>query len=252
MQYTQREWKIAYSSKKVNIEKEKERYISEYFELLKLVARYIPRSSFILEGGGGYGIWCILFAKYLGTQSVNLDIIVEPLKQLNSYLKCSGLNNTITCVIGDIRQLPFRESVFDVYTSFGVIEHLRKWEDVTLTLSESSRVLKEGSIAFYAIPSFSIMFKSKLMRTFTLGKFGLYHTPMTSSALINYLSQIRHLKLIEKGFVGLNFRKMIFHLTDAFYQGNIIKSLIDTLWLMYFTAWRIINLLMKSYLKKII
>jgi ubiquinone/menaquinone biosynthesis C-methylase UbiE len=62
---------------------------------------------------------------------VGVDIVLEPLKTLMSYLRKPHAQDLQVLVVGgDVTKLPFRNGVFDIVTSFGVVEHFRSELDV--------------------------------------------------------------------------------------------------------------------------
>ncbi|MSR78247.1 MAG: class I SAM-dependent methyltransferase [Candidatus Omnitrophica bacterium] len=52
----------------------------------------------------------------------------------------------------DVRQLHFKDSIFDAYLSFGVIEHFFDEEEARQTLREAIRVTKTGGRIFCSVP----------------------------------------------------------------------------------------------------
>jgi SAM-dependent methyltransferase len=56
-------------------------------EFLRLLGKYIGEGTLVLEAGCGYGRKCVLFTKYYKANVVGVDIVLEPLKTLMSYLR---------------------------------------------------------------------------------------------------------------------------------------------------------------------
>ena len=114
------------------------------------------------------------FSQYYGASVVGIDVVEEPLKTLNRYLKTSP-NLQVFAVAGDVTKLPFREEVFDVVTSFGVVEHFRKESEVIEAIKEALRVLKGGGFLILSIPNFAATFRNKFVIALSRGRFGMYH-----------------------------------------------------------------------------
>ena len=55
-------------------------------------------------------------------------------------------------ILGDITDIPFDDETFDVYLSFGVLEHLEQDSELHKAISEIHRVLKKSGIAIITIP----------------------------------------------------------------------------------------------------
>jgi SAM-dependent methyltransferase len=114
-------------------------------EFLRLLGRYVRKGHLVLEAGCGYGHKCVLFSKYYKANVVGVDIVLEPLRALMNYLS-KDLHESLQIFVvgGDVTKLPFCNGVFDVVTSFGVVEHFRSDSEVIAALSEARRVLKVG------------------------------------------------------------------------------------------------------------
>lgn len=100
-------------------------------ELTKLKA-----GSLILEAGCGMGQW-VFYAEELGHQAIGIDIASNTLKRVVKYTSSHRCRSNF--VIGDIRQLPFKDSSFDYILNFGVIEHFALPDSL---LQEYYRILK--------------------------------------------------------------------------------------------------------------
>jgi SAM-dependent methyltransferase len=89
MERVREEWTSAW--KKIMLDYDESFYqelsLPDNREFLRLLRRYIREGALILEGGCGYGHKCVLFSKYYKANVVGVDIVLEPLKTLMSYLK---------------------------------------------------------------------------------------------------------------------------------------------------------------------
>ena len=91
--------------------------------------------SLVLDIGCGRGKQMQYIKFKLGSICVGLDII--PFKLSNF-------------VVADARHLPFRDSVFDIAYSLGVIEHLKETKKA---IGESIRVLRPGGQVLHSVPN---------------------------------------------------------------------------------------------------
>jgi ubiquinone/menaquinone biosynthesis C-methylase UbiE len=210
------------------------------WEFLRLLGKYIGAGALVLEAGCGYGHKCVLFSKHYKANMVGVDIVLEPLKTLMSYLRktphAQGLR--VLVVSGDVTKLPFRNRVFDVVTSFGVIEHFRNESEVIAALSEARRVLKIGGYLIIIIPNFAATFRNKLVIALTKGRFGMYHKPYTRSALLAYLEVIKAMQIVEDGFLPFGFRSLILSMFKS-------PSIEKTIYFLYHAVWCILNSMLK-------
>lgn len=112
-------------------------------ELWKIIKRYVGSTDRIIEAGCGLGRWVI----FLSRKSYNITGIdsfkgaVEKIKRVDSSLKLK---------VADVRCLPFKNEEFDVYLSFGVIEHFE--EGPREVLKEAKRVLRKRGIIILETP----------------------------------------------------------------------------------------------------
>lgn len=134
-------WKI--DNLKRNMEK------LTYPEYWPIFEKYITKSKRILEAGCGLGKWM----NYFHTRGYNItgidysDFAVNELKKYNSKFKV---------FLGDVTNIPFKDCSFDVYLSFGVLEHLENDTILQKAVSEIYRVLTGGGIAIISIPYLNI------------------------------------------------------------------------------------------------
>lgn len=105
----------------------------------------IKKSDRILEAGVGLGRWLEHFHSK-GYAIQGIDYSEEAIAQLKKH------NPDYDVRYGDIRALPFEDDSFDVYLSFGVLEHLESSDDLAKSIREMHRILRPGGLAFVSIP----------------------------------------------------------------------------------------------------
>jgi SAM-dependent methyltransferase len=82
----------------------------------------------------------------------------------------SGESGALLSAVGDVRDLPFRDSSFDAIYSMGTIEH---FDETEKAVREMTRVLKPGGRAIIGVPNRHDPFLRPLLAT-TLQAVGLY------------------------------------------------------------------------------
>jgi SAM-dependent methyltransferase len=204
------------------------------------LGKYVREGTLVLEADCEYGHKCVLFSKHYKANVVGVDIVLEPLKTLMSYLRKNPHAQSLRVLVvgGDVTKLPFRDGVFDAITSFGVIEHFRKGSEVIAALSEARRVLKIGGYLILIIPNFAATFRNKLVIALTKGRFGMYHKPYTRSALVTYLKMIRGMQVVEDGFLPFGFRSLILSTV----KNSSVEKII---YFFYHAMWRILNFMLE-------
>ncbi len=108
-----------------------------------LYGPFLPRDELILEAGCGLGIELIHW-RGKGYRVVGIDYAENALRQVNIYQPGHQL------AVGDIHQLPYPDSSFGAYLSFGVLEHFEFGPGPAL--QEANRVLKPGGLLVLTVP----------------------------------------------------------------------------------------------------
>lgn len=111
--------------------------------LRPLFEKYGRPGVLMLEGGCGRGQYVTYYSRNR-QRVVGLDFAVAPLGRLKRALPSSLLCG------GDVAALPFRDEVFDIYYSGGVVEHIESGPQPAL--SEAHRVLKPGGSFLVSVP----------------------------------------------------------------------------------------------------
>ena len=117
--------------------------------------KYLRVGARILEGGCGPGQY-VNCLHVNGYESYGLDYATETLKSIHQ------IKPELRVLSGDVNALPFKNSFFDGYWSFGVIEHFYNgYNGIAL---EMKRVLKRGGYLFLAVPVMSWLRRKKAIK----------------------------------------------------------------------------------------
>ncbi|MEI6634674.1 MAG: class I SAM-dependent methyltransferase [Chlamydiota bacterium] len=106
----------------------------------------LARSGAVLDAacGEGYGIHLLSMA---ASRATGVDLSLQNVKHARARYGAARPN--LEYFVGDIRDLPIREHVFDVVFSFETIEHLH---DIPQALSHFSRILRGKGIVVLSTP----------------------------------------------------------------------------------------------------
>lgn len=113
-------------------------YRKKVFEFMSLV----PRGGFVLDVGSGRGVWPFIFAE-TGFKVIGIDYIEKIVKVNNEEAKHKNLLERIRFIVGDVFDIGFQDSSFDLVTDFGLVQHLNN-QDFEKYRKEVGRVLKTG------------------------------------------------------------------------------------------------------------
>jgi len=116
--------------------------------LRPLFLRYLTPGATMLEGGCGRGQY-VAYYSARGVKVVGLDFARE-------WLTCLHRESpNLPLCAGDVGALPFRDGVFDLYYSGGVVEHFERGAE--RPLAEARRVLKPTGTLLLSVPYYSPM-----------------------------------------------------------------------------------------------
>lgn len=159
----------------------------------------IEKKSLVLDIGSGQGEK-IAYLKDGFKNVVCIDIKFMCVKKLNQ--------SKFLAIQADAINLPFKNSVFDLVTSFHVIEHL---EDYFSFLKEVKRVLKQGGIFIFSTPNCKRI-SSLLYRFFSFKKIEYPMNPdhkfeFDEDSLLELLGKIKfdHYYIYSIGFLRIPF-----------------------------------------------
>lgn len=100
----------------------------------------------VLDVGCGFGFGCDYLARSRSGYVVGIDISNEAVRFAKTHYKASNLD----FIVMDANHLGFRDSSFDIITSFEVIEHMYNTKNY---LFEMRRVLKTDGVAIISTPN---------------------------------------------------------------------------------------------------
>ena len=107
------------------------------------------RGELLLDVGSNWGRWSVA-AALKGYRPVGLDPSLGAVLAMKRV--ADRFNVEIRGVVGDARYLPFRDGLFDVGFSYGVLQHFRP-ADAAKAVSEFGRVLKSGGACLVQMPT---------------------------------------------------------------------------------------------------
>lgn len=99
--------------------------------------------KFIDLGCGTYP-YCQMALKKEGSEVWGLDISYKAIESLRKNFP------TINYIVGDVRDLPLKDNLFDYITAGEVLEHMEKPDEA---LKEMTRILKVGGIMALSVPN---------------------------------------------------------------------------------------------------
>ncbi|MEM2569847.1 MAG: class I SAM-dependent methyltransferase [Candidatus Bathyarchaeia archaeon] len=114
-------------------------------ELISFLNEKLEGRERMCDLGCGYGFIPFMLGEILGFQETyGVDINKERLEKAEKRLK------RILCIDLETSSLPFPENYFDLVTCFGVLEHLRFFDN---PIKEAYRILKPKGLFLVSIPN---------------------------------------------------------------------------------------------------
>jgi len=114
-----------------------------------IFARQFVQGKIVLDVGCGFGFGCDYLAKSRARYVIGIDISNDAVKFAKTRYNASNLD----FIVMDANHLGFKDSSFDVITSFEVIEHMY---NAKKCLFEMWRVLKTDGVAIISTPNKNI------------------------------------------------------------------------------------------------
>ena len=103
----------------------------------------------VLDAGCGNGRHIVFFAEQ-GFDAWGTDISEKAIEIANAWVSKRGLKAHLE--VGDITQLPFENSYFDVAISFGVLDHI-PFSEAKRIMEEIGRVVAKGGYTYITLRS---------------------------------------------------------------------------------------------------
>jgi len=177
--------------------------------------------GYILDIGCGNGDQMKLFSEKDGFISIGIDVSYSALKEADTGLHV---------VHGDAESLPFKDNIFELVYSLGVIEH---FPGTNKAIKESYRVAAHSGWVFHTVPNrFSIW---SLVIKPLKKLFGKWEVGMEKSFSKAALGR----KMIEAGFKDIGFRTYGFKDYSG-YSGSVFMlplKLVDDMLGKLFSKW---------------
>jgi len=121
-------------------------------ELWGIIKKFVSLDDKIIDAGCGLGRWVAFLSRK------NYKVLgIDNFKQLIERAK--RFDRTLELRVADVLKLPFKNEAFDVYLSFGVVEHFEAGP--TEALQEARRVLKKGGIIVLETPHDNFLRRTK-------------------------------------------------------------------------------------------
>ncbi len=105
----------------------------------------LPEGAQVLEVGCGRGAGArLILRSFRPSRFCALDLDMEMVKKAKAYLP-KDVGQRASLSVGDVFQLPFKNSTMDAVFGFGVLHHVPDWRGAA---SEIARVLKAGGLYY--------------------------------------------------------------------------------------------------------
>lgn len=118
----------------------------------KLSLPLIKPSTVVCDIGGRIGVDAIPFAA-LSSCSILVDLNSASLKRAKSAASKVKLDQKMAFVAGSATDLPFRDEVFDVTTSFSVLDHVPNKHSHRQAIKEMSRTTRDFGYVVVTVPN---------------------------------------------------------------------------------------------------
>jgi arsenite methyltransferase len=104
-------------------------------------ACHIRKDSYVLDVGSGVGITACILAEEYGCEVVGIDLSEMMVQRSRERARRKKIENRIEFTIGDARDLPFEQRIFDAVLSESVVAFPKEKQKV---IDEYARVTKPG------------------------------------------------------------------------------------------------------------
>jgi SAM-dependent methyltransferase len=191
--------------------------------LRPLFEKYAPPGSVMLEGGCGNGQY-VAFHAARGVQVTGLDFAQTTLHRLHSR------KPDLNLCAGDVAALPFRDEMFDIYYSGGVVEHFEGGPETALR--EARRVVRRGGIFLCSVPYFNLLRRVMLpFRSNTWRRTSLEQVRAEAGNGLSFFQYVYSRSEFERKLKGAGWRvigtqgyALLWGLYDAPYVQKVVEN----------------------------
>jgi len=159
------------------------------------------KAGLMLDIGSGWGRWLIAGASK-GYIPVGIDLRLEFCQTARQTLQSAGLNGYT--VVADLKEIPFKEKLFDLVWSFSVIQHTHR-ERLLNCLTHIQRILVPGGFTKLEFPN-----RNGIRNQHGPAKKCAEKADDYNSWIVRYYSIAEYKMIIEKIFGNFNYRNHSF------------------------------------------
>jgi|WetSurMetagenome_2_1015567.scaffolds.fasta_scaffold10637_1 ubiquinone/menaquinone biosynthesis C-methylase UbiE len=113
---------------------------------------YIGKDTFFCDVGGCDGIDTLIWLTK-GAKGICIDVSKRNLKPGNQAAKDQGFGHNVDFIVASATNIPLLSGVFDVVTSFSVIDHIPPKKQAYKAISEFTRIAKKRGHVVVTIPN---------------------------------------------------------------------------------------------------
>lgn len=199
-------------------------------EVFKLYKNYLPPKGEgnILEAGCGLGAK-LLHWHQMGYNITGIDYVPQSIAVLKQY------DSSVKVVAADIHNIPFPDSYFKAYLSYGVMEHIES--GYIKALKEAHRVLEASGFLIFMVPldnwitNFNINPNNiiRRLKTKKIIRKMFSKPPLTSEQLKSYEKSSFFIRTLSVQEIKDNLTKVGFHVLSIhpIYHGETLYDLIE-------------------------
>ena len=111
---------------------------------MRAAAAVTPRATHLLDVGAGAGNYTLKMLEALPGLDVTLVDLSRPMLDRAADRLRGSTASRVTCLQGDVRELPLGDAQFDVITAAAVLHHLRTDEEWEAVFAGFFRALRPG------------------------------------------------------------------------------------------------------------
>jgi SAM-dependent methyltransferase len=183
----------------------------------RLSRPFIKPNFIVCDIGGGYGIDVLPFAE-LSSRSILLEINFRVFESVRSTAKGLGLDSRMDFIMASTLYLPYRKGVFDLVSSFSVLDHVPGEDSHHKAIREMSRVARDFGYVIVTVPNkfFIIGTITRKMIQFMENPFlEIHFTPkeiresMMNSGLTPLLFDVKYPTIIRSHVINHHFPNFV-------------------------------------------